>query len=218
MSDEWAKRFREALKDSGHTMKSASIEAGLNDSFVRDMLERGRVPSIDKFQKLARVVGKTVSWLLGDEQQPQFSSMVPLMGFVGAGAEVEPEFEQIPPEGLDQIEVPFPLPPDMIALQVRGDSMLPVYKDGSIIIVHREQKRPLQAFYGREAAVRTSDGRRFIKTIMRGAKGVNLISWNAQPIENVHLEWIGEIFAVFPPTSIRHLSNWTGIDAELKRA
>lgn len=135
----------------------------------------------------------------------QDGNMVPLMGFIGAGAEINPDFEQTPPEGLDQIELPFPLPDDMVAFEVRGDSMLPAYKDGHVVICYREQRRPTQAFYGEEAAVKTADGRRFLKTIMRGSSGINLLSWNAGPIENVELEWIGEIFAALPRSSIRKM-------------
>ena len=124
------------------------------------------------------------------------------MGYIGAGAEIMPEFEQVPSDGLEMIEVPFPMPADMVAFQVRGDSMLPVYREGYIIIVYRYQTKPLEAFYGEDAAVRTSDGKRFIKTIVHGADGVNLVSWNAKPIENVKLEWIGEIFAVLPSHSL----------------
>lgn len=144
-------------------------------------------------------------------------TIVNIMGRIGAGAEIMPEFEQIPPEGLDQVEVPFPLPGDMIAFEVQGDSMLPAYKDGHVVIVYREQKKPVTSFYGEEAAVRTADGRRFIKTIMRGSNGrVNLISWNAAPIEDVALEWIGEIFAVLPRSSLRHVAKQGGIQGRLK--
>lgn len=142
--------------------------------------------------------------------------IVPLMGYIGAGAEIEPDFEQTPHEGLDQIHVPFPLPDEMVAFEVRGDSMLPVYKNGHVVIVYRDQKRPIEAFFGEEAAVRTSDGRRFIKTIMRGTPGVNLMSWNAAPIENVHLDWIGEIFAVLPRTSLKHVERKGGIQGRLR--
>lgn len=152
-----------------------------------------------------------------DRPEPSSVSSIPLMGYLGAGAEVMPEFEQVPPEGLEQIEVPFPLPGEMIAFEVRGDSMLPAYKDGAVIIVYREQKRPLEAFYGEEAAVRTSDGRRFIKTVMRGRDGlVNLLSWNAPPIEDVHLEWVGEIFATLPGSSQRRVDRQGGIQGQLK--
>lgn len=135
--------------------------------------------------------------IVGNNEK-SLNSYVPLMGYIGAGAEIMPDFEQVPPDGLEKIEIPFPIPDDMVAFSVKGDSMLPVYKDGYIIIVYRDQRKSIESFYGQEAAVRTSDGKRFIKTIMRGIDGVNLFSWNAAPIENVKLEWIGEIFAVLP--------------------
>jgi repressor LexA len=118
-----------------------------------------------------------------------------LMGYVGAGATIEPDFEQVPPEGLDSIELPFLIPGELVAFRVRGDSMYPRYDDGDTIVVWKEQRRPLSSFYGQEAAVRTRDGHRFLKTIQRGkSRGqVTLVSFNAKPIENVKLEWIGEI-------------------------
>jgi repressor LexA len=122
------------------------------------------------------------------------------MGYIGAGAEIMPEFEQTPPDGLEQIKTPFPLPPGLIAFKVRGESMLPRYDDGDVVIVWAEQKRAIEAFYGQEAAVRTSDGRRFLKNIMRSNEGVSLHSWNAKPIENVFLEWIGEIYGTIRAT------------------
>lgn len=133
---------------------------------------------------------------------------IPVMGYVGAGAEVDPDFEQVPPDGLDHVTIPFPVPDDMIAFLVRGLSMMPVYRPGAIIVVYREQKKPVEAFYGLEAAVRTADGRRFIKTITRGTKPntVTLTSWNdPTPIEDQRLEWIGEIFAVLPPAAMRKI-------------
>ena len=132
-------------------------------------------------------------------------SYVPLMGYVGAGGKIEPDFGEMSPDELGVVEIPFSMPADMVAFRVRGDLMLPVYREGHIIIVYRNQTKPLEAFYGEEAVVQTSDGRRFIKTIMRGAEGVNLISWNARPIENVTLEWIGEIFAILPRQVLRLL-------------
>jgi len=50
---------------------------------------------------------------------------VPIMGRVGAGASIEPEHEQVPPEGLGEVELPFPIAEETIAFEVSGDSMLP---------------------------------------------------------------------------------------------
>lgn len=217
MDNQWAEHFRQAMVDRGFTMKSLSLAAKLNESFVRDMLQRKRMPSLDKFARLVSVLGMTVGDFVDAPHRIDDASRVPLMGYVGAGAEVEPDFEQVPEAGLEQISVPFPLPAEMIALQVRGNSMLPQFRDGAVIIVYREQRRSMESFYGEEAAVRTTDGRRYIKTIIRGSRPgtVNLISWNAEPIEGVGLAWVGEIFTVFPAKSINRVMRQGGIQGRL---
>ena len=132
---------------------------------------------------------------------------VPIMGRVGAGASIEPEHEQVPPEGLGEIELPFPMAEETIAFEVAGDSMLPKYENGDVIVVFREQRHPLSSFYGEEAAVRLKTGERYLKTIERGKTPtqVNLKSFNAKPIVGVKLEWIGEICVTLPRGQIERL-------------
>jgi repressor LexA len=132
---------------------------------------------------------------------------VPIMGRVGAGAAIEPEHEQVPPEGLGDVELPFPIAEETIAFEVAGDSMLPKYENGDVIVVYREQRHPVSSFYGEEAAVRLKTGERYLKTIERGKSPavVNLTSFNAKPINGVKLEWIGEICVTLPRGQIERL-------------
>lgn len=132
---------------------------------------------------------------------------VPIMGRVGAGAVIEPEYEQVPPEGLGEVELPFPISEETIAFEVAGDSMLPKYENGDVIVVYKEQRHPLASFYGEEAAVRLKTGERYLKTIERGKSAalVNLTSFNAKPINGVKLEWIGEICVTLPRGQIERL-------------
>jgi repressor LexA len=132
---------------------------------------------------------------------------VPLMGRVGAGAVIEPDHEQVPPEGLGEIELPFPIEEELVAFEVSGDSMVPKYESGDVIVCYREQRHPLSSYYGEEAAVRLKTGERYLKTIERG-KGpnlVNLSSFNAKPINGVKLDWIGEICVTLPRGQIARL-------------
>ena len=136
---------------------------------------------------------------------------VPIMGRIGAGAVIEPEHEQVPPEGLGEIHLPFPIAEETIAFEVSGDSMLSKYENGDIIVVYREQRHPVSSFYGEEAAVRLKTGERYLKTVERGKSPsvVNLISFNAKPINGVKLDWIGEICLTLPRGQIARMRSKT---------
>lgn len=207
--------LKEKLEEKGHGAKGAlARHLGVKPDAVTRMMNTDP-------EKETRVIRAhellQIRVFFGEASEDEVvATPVPLMGYVGAGAEIQPEFEQVPPEGLEDVELPFPLPDEMIAFRVRGDSMLPVYKPDTVIIVYREQRRPLETFYGQEAAVRTDDGRRFIKTITSGRGGdVILTSWNADPIVDVTLVWIGEVFAVLPPTSVRQVTRKGGLQGTL---
>lgn len=141
------------------------------------------------------------------EKEPVASNQAPLMGRVGAGARIDVEFEQAPPEGYDTVELPFSFPDPILAFEITGDSMFPVYEAGEIIICLRDQVRATEHYLGERIVVRLSTGERYLKRLARGfKKGVyNLESWNARTIEDVRIEWVGEIIASVNPSAIRRI-------------
>jgi repressor LexA len=185
------------------------------------MIERGLKRSGKSKGGLAQAMGVrpgAVSEILGGERLVKASeilpimeylelNLAPIMGRVGAGAVIEPEYEQVPPEGLGDIVLPFAIMEETVAFEVMGDSMLPKYENGDVIVVYKEQRYPLSSFYGEEAVVRLKTGERYLKTIERGKTPsvVNLASFNAKPIVGVKLEWVGEICLSMPKGQLERL-------------
>lgn len=187
-----AKIIERGLERTGKSKGGLAKAMGVRPGAVSEILSGIRLVKASEIQPITEYL--------------QLNS-VPIMGRVGAGAVIEPEHEQVPPEGLGDVELPFPFLEETIAFEVAGDSMLPKYENGDIIVVYREQRHPLTSFYGEEAAVRLKTGERYLKTIERGKSAtlVNLTSFNAKPINGVKLDWIGEICVTLPRGQIGRL-------------
>jgi hypothetical protein len=199
--DDVLARIESRLKVMGLSAHAASLAAKRPDAIrnlkraVKNNDRRGI--TTETLMALAPVLKTTAAWLLEGVGEPASGNLVRVVGRIGAGAEVRPEFEQIPPEGLYEIEVPFPVSTDAIAFQVEDGSMWPRYDPGDIIICGRQGTR-VEEVIGWEAAVRTADGKRYLKRIQRGAASgtFDLESHNAAPIRGVGIEWAAEIKGV----------------------
>lgn len=188
----------EALGLSAH---AASLAACKPDAIrnLKRAVKNGERRGIttETLSALAPVLKTSAAWLLSGESEEPVNVLARVVGRIGAGAEILPEIEQIPAEGLYEIEVPFPIPSSSIAFEVAGDSMFPRYDSGDVILCWREGA-DAEEVIGWEAAVRTADGKRYLKRIRRGMLPgtFDLESHNAPPIRGVLLEWAAQIQAV----------------------
>lgn len=140
---------------------------------------------------------------------------VGIMGKVGAGAVIEPDLEQVPPEGFYSVTLPFPLPAEMIAFEIEGDSMYPA-EPGTIVVVYKEPRASVSSYVGRTVVVMTEDGRRYLKRLFAGTSPdlYRLESLNAPPIHDVSIAWVGEIFTYLPPAQVIRIDKATRRQSE----
>jgi len=192
-------RIESRLKAVGLSAHAASLEAGRPDA-IRN-LKRAvnthdrRGVTTETLLALAPVLKTTAAWLLDGDQTSR--NVVPVLGRIGTGAEIQPEFEQVPPQGLYDIEVPFCLPEYAIAMQVEGNDLWPRYELGDVIICWRKGNI-IQEVVGWEAVVKTASGKRYLKRIQQGAASgtFDLESHNTSPIRGVKIDEAWEIKGV----------------------
>ena len=138
-----------------------------------------------RLDDLAAAYRGVVSEIFGED------TGVPVVGYVGAGGEVVFTDDHEP--GGRHYDVPR-LPDitgELIGLEVRGDSMLPAFRDGYVAYIRREHAGIEEDALRDLSVCRLTDGRTMLKTVRRAATEgrFDLLSLNADPIEGVELEW-----------------------------
>lgn len=145
----------------------------------------------------AKRLNCSAAWLLTGEGPDEGPSAIPLVGYVGAGHQIHPMDDFALGAGLDIVDSPptYGEPAPAVAVEVRGDSMFPVYREGDQIYYSRERDFQIEEMINRESVVQLADGRTLLKTIRRGPTPgrYSLDSYNASPIEDVEIRWAAPI-------------------------
>lgn len=174
---------------------SLSLQVGRNRTLVKDLLEKTSDIQLSTLTKLAGALDVPLSVLLS-------APGVTIQGYIGAGGEVI--FEESA-DGETVLRPPG-ISGELAALVVRGSSMLPKYKDGDIIYIQRQHDGVLPDYIGEDCAVRLATGETYIKQLIHGSQSerFTLLSLNADPIENVEIQWATPVVFIMPARS-RHL-------------
>ncbi|WP_424363578.1 XRE family transcriptional regulator [Methylocystis parvus] len=192
------KSLRKAAK---LTQPQAAAAMGLSKGGYVKLEDGDRRLTADYISRAAKAFGVRESEVFQD-----IPDAIPVMGKIGAGAEIEPDFEQVAEGGLYEIQSDLPLPDGMIGFEVEGNSMWPRYDAGDIVICSAAGVAPESLAPGAEAAIKTADGRRFLKRVRRSGRGYTLESHNAGPIENVQIDWASEVVTVVRGSQWRRLN------------
>ncbi|WP_290778135.1 S24 family peptidase [Hoeflea sp.] len=147
-------------------------------------------------EKLFRVLGINLTYGLEDGP-PAPTLKVPLLGYIAAGGDDLPSDTSVTFEanGHDNALGEVPAPPGMLmqlrgsifALKVRGASMLPVYEDGDLLYVYKDDpaRANVGRLIGRKCVVTLEDGDAYVKTLRRPDSGESGV-WN---LESLNPAW-----------------------------
>lgn len=124
---------------------------------------------------------------------------VPLAGFVGAGAELF-FFQHDNGNHLDEVEAPPEASANMVAVQIKGDSMRGIADEGWILYYENRQEPVTDDLIGNLCVVGLHDGRMMVKKLQRGRyPGLfHLYSSNSDPIFDQPVDWAAKVSWIKP--------------------
>ena len=184
---------------SGLAKKSGLDPTSFNPSKRNGPDGRPRWPTTESIANLLEAAGATVEefsdLLSGRKGQPPKRKQIPLLGLARAGKGGFFDDSGFPAgNGWDEIDVPGVTDATAYALEITGDSMLPVYREGDTIIV--SPGATLRK--GDRVVVKTTDGQVMAKVMQRQtAKNVELASFNkdhdTKTLDMKDVDWIARI-------------------------
>lgn len=187
-------RLRWIRNENGVTQSAFAKLIGVNQSRIPRYENGEHEPTRETLITISNLYHISLEWLVDGIGEPH-NKGVPLLGHVGAGAEVWP-FDDGP---LDYVLPPFGAPPGAVGVIVRGDSMEPEISDGDILIYRRDGEFVADDCLNRKCIVKTGSGRIYVKIVKLSTKSYGfftLLSTNAPPIEDVVIEWAAPVMGL----------------------
>ncbi len=200
-SDVWAAldalADRNGLSASGLARRSGLDPTTFNRSKRTTRGGRPRWPSTESISKAMAATGSGVSGLFADQLRREGAPAhtIPVIGHAQAGGNGYFDDAGYPVgAGWDEVAFPDLGDPNAYALEIAGDSMEPVYRDGDIVVVS-----PAASLRrGDRVVARTREGEVLAKWLARlTARRVELRSFNPEhenrSMARSDLDWIARI-------------------------
>lgn len=195
--DALAERY--SLSASGLARRAGLDSTAFNKSKRQSSDGRPRWPSTESLAKIMQATGATLdefmSLMQSTPARSHGSVAVPLVGFAQAGAGGYFDDAGFPVgQGWDLVELPAQSTDTAYALKVQGDSMLPLYRNGDVLIV--EPGAAVRR--GDRVVVKTGSGEVMAKVLERQTAGaISLLSLNPdhpnRDLQMVEVEWVARI-------------------------
>jgi transcriptional regulator with XRE-family HTH domain len=190
---ELGQRIKGLRKQKGLTQQEFAAKLGITQPTVHRWEKGAFAPDDKMLEVLSDMAGvPTAVFRYGEIRLGR--RMIAVSGYAGAGGEIVP----VDGSSADEVEAPPESGLYMVAVKVRGDAMLPAYADGDILFYGRDPGLggvDPSTCLGRDCAVKLVNGPTLVKRVAQGG-GRNtylLMSFVAEPIVNVRLEWASPV-------------------------
>lgn len=192
-------RIREIRRSKGLTLEELADMAGISRSYLNELELGAKTINANRLEQVGRALGVSPESLF-----VVTAPMVAVAGRVGAGARVPmlDAFEK--GDGLFQVECPPQISPSgVVAVEVDGDSMAPMYQPGDVLFFTRHTHEGiLEGDIGKPCVVEDMDGNAWVKLVKRGSgPGLwNLVSLNpsAESAWDVSIKWAARVRMALP--------------------
>ncbi len=186
------KIIEKALKLRKLTATKASKLATGKDGLIKN-IKAGHSPSFENIEKLFAVLGVNLTYSFEDTMEPAIGH-VPLLGYISAGGDDLPDDTSVSFFPDNESNEQTNMPPgaylqrrgNIFSLQVKGSSMRPIYSDGDILFMYKDDpaRGDLKKLIGTSCAVTLEDGEVYVKTLRRPDSG-KLGEWNLESLNPV---------------------------------
>ena len=189
---------RKGFSASGLAKRAGLDPTTFNRSKRTSREGKPRWPSTESVSKILDATGTSMADFIGLMEQDGDGDRpfrVPVIGFAQAGDQGYFDDGGFPVgAGWDEVAFPDIGDPGAYALEVTGQSMAPVYRDGDIIIVSPQAS----IRRGDRVVVKTQDGEVMAKQLKRkSAKRIELLSLNPdypdRQLEIAEIDWMARI-------------------------
>lgn len=184
--------LKDARKRAGLSQEALGVAAGSGRSTIVK-LEQGVLPMTEDWaRRLAPHLNVRPHQLYDGPQ-------IPVIGYVGAGQRVYAYEDMI--DAGDTIARPPMTSGDLLAVEVKGESMLPLAEEGWHIVYTAEATVDENEVLNRVCVVQLDeDESMLVKRVLRGTKPhhYHLMSTNAPLIEDARLRWAAVVKAIVP--------------------
>lgn len=194
--------LKQQMAERQLTQRDVAAVAGMTDQMFTNVVKGRRKFTAEEVDTIRRWLG----YRLPEDAAP----MIAVAGRVGAGAQVDlvDAFEK--GDGLYHVACPAEISPrGVVAVEVEGDSMTPIYQPGEILFYSRDALGVPTEAIGRICVCEDDAGKAWVKVVRVGREEgtFSLISLNPEA-ENMHgvmLKWAAPVKFNLPPEYVQRV-------------